>query len=135
MEKTKHLSKCSECEHFGDGRFPVVNYYVNGELKAEFVGFSDRPNGKAVEHFAHKCEVNTHTLVYDDSCICKDFMSKTWVRPSTCRECICYKHYYDNQKFTCASYPFYEYHCGNDKACPNGKSKSGKQITIFDLIY
>lgn len=134
MEKFKYLNKCSECEHFGDGRFPVVKYYVNGELKSRFIGFSDRPNGKAVEHFAHKCDVNTHTLVYDDSEGCKDFTPKTWKRPATCRECSCHKHYYDNALFTCANYPFNTYHSGADKACPNGKCKSGNQYTIFDFI-
>ena len=94
MDKVKHINTCSECEHFGNGAFPVVKYYVDGEMKSKFIGFSDRPNGEAIEHFAHKCNINIKTLVYDNSNSegCKDFTPKTWERPLTCRDCSCYKH-------------------------------------------
>ena len=134
MEEIKRLNKCSECEHFGNGRFPVVEYFVGGELKSKFIGFSDRPNGKAIEHYAHKCDVNTNTLVYDVSNGCKYFTPKTWERPLICRDCSCFKNYYDNNLFTCADYPFYTYHSNSDKACPNGKCESDKQYTLFDFI-
>ena len=91
MDKVKYINTCSECEHFGNGAFPVVKYYVDGELKSEFVGFSDRPNGKVAEHFAHKCDVNANTLVYDDSCGCRYFTPKTWGRPLLCEDCSCFK--------------------------------------------
>ena len=135
MDKVKHINTCSECEHFGNGAFPVVKYYVDGEMKSKFMGFSDRPNGKAIEHFAHKCNVNTHTLVYDNSEGCKDFTPKTWKRPLTCRDCSCFKHYYDDYSFfTCENFPFNGYHKNNDKACPNGKMQKDKTYTIFDFI-
>lgn len=134
MEGIKHLNKCSECEHFGSGRFPVVEYFVGGELKSKFIGFSDRPNGKAVEHYSHRCNVNNNVLCYDDSDACVHFEPKKWERPLLCRDCSCFKNYYDNDLFTCADFPFFKYHSNADKACPNGKCENGTQYTLFDFI-
>lgn len=132
----KKLNKCSECEYFGDGRFPVVRYFVGGELKSKFIGFSDRPNGEVVEKFAHRCDIDDKNkiLVYDDSIGCPDFTPKTWERPKICRECSRFKHNYEDGQFTCSGYPFSAYHKGSDRACPNGKCKSGKQYTLFDFL-
>lgn len=135
MDKVKRINTCSECEHFGNGAFPVFKYYVDGEMKSKFMGFSDRPNGKAIEHFARKCNINRNVLIYDNSEACKDFSPKTWEKPLTCRDCSCFKHYYDDYSFfTCADFPFNSYHKNNDKACPNGKMKKDKTFTIFDFI-
>lgn len=127
------MNRCADCEHFGNGAFPVVKYYVDGELKSEFVGFSDRPNGEAVECFAHKCEMKTNVICYENSQACKEFTPKTWERPTLCRECSQFKQYYDSGKFQCAGYPFYKLHSNSDKACPNGKERS-KQYTLMDFI-
>ena len=135
MDKSKQIKTCSECEHFGNGRFPVVKYFYGGGLNSKFVGFSDRPNGNAVERFSHLCEINPKILVYDDTTCCKDFTPKTWERPLTCRDCSCYKQYYDDFSFfTCSNFPFYKYHKNDDKACPNGKMQKDKTFTIFDFI-
>ena len=31
------MNRCAECEHFGNGKFPVVKYDVDGELKSDFI--------------------------------------------------------------------------------------------------
>lgn len=40
MEKCKRLNKCAECEHFGDGRYPVVRYFVEGRFEKRMPGKS-----------------------------------------------------------------------------------------------
>lgn len=135
MGKIEQIKTCSQCEHFGDGRFPVVNYFFDGELKSEFIGFSDRLNGAVCEHFSHKCEIHQNILVYDDSHCCKDFTPKTWERPLTCSDCSCCKQYYnDFSFFTCSNFPFYKYHKNDNKACPNGKARKQTNYTLFDLL-
>ena len=61
---------CGECEYFGDGKYPVVKYFVDGELKSVFVGFSDRPNGEACCFFAHKCDLKNNIVTYENSQSC-----------------------------------------------------------------
>lgn len=122
------MNRCADCEHFGNGRFPVVKYNGDG-----FIGYSDRPNGDVVECFAHKCELKTNVICYENSRACKEFTPKTWERPTLCRECSQSKKYYDNGKFQCTGYPFYKFHSNSDKACPNGKERS-KQYTLMDFI-
>ena len=130
----KEKRTCSECEYFGNGRFPVVKYFADGELNSKFVGFSDSPNGKAVKHYSHKCNVLPNVLCYDNSPACNRFEQKKWQRPTYCRDCSCFKNYYDNGTFTCADFPFFAYHTNSDNACLNGKCADDKQYSIFDFI-
>lgn len=125
---------CADCEHFGNGRYPVVKYFSDGELRSKFIGFSDRANGEVTEHFAHKCNAVNNILCYDDSMACVHFEPRKWERPLHCRDCSCFKQFYDKNLFTCANYPFNAYHRGSDKACPNGKSDSEKQYTLSDFL-
>ena len=122
---------CGECEYFGDGKYPVVKYFVDGELKSVFVGFSDRPHGEACCFFAHKCDLKNNIVTYENSQSCKDFVPKTWKRPETCAECSRYKHHFDNG-FSCSGHPVVKVRKGSDKACPNGKCKGGEQYSLFD---
>ena len=121
------MNRCSDCEYFGNGKFPVVKYNDG------FIGYSDRPNGESVDCFAHKCEVKNNVICYENSQACKEFIPKKWETPTLCRECSQFKQYYDSGKFQCAGYPFYKLHSNSDKACPNGKERS-KQYTLMDFI-
>lgn len=50
MDHEKIPSLCASCQFCGDTAFPSVQYFVSGELKAQLVGFSDRPNSAPVEY-------------------------------------------------------------------------------------
>ena len=133
---TSEIKKCGNCEYLGDCAFPVVRYYVGGELKSKFVGYSDRPNGGVVEQPSRHCNhVNMKkTLVYEKSEACRDFKPKEWVRPNYCGQC---DRRINRQigEFHCDGYPFYAIRSNNDVACINGKTYNNKitQLTIFDI--
>lgn len=134
MGDVKNIKHCQECEHLGDGRFPVVEHFVGGELESRLVGYSDRPNGGVVENFARKCELKTKIIVYNESIACKDFKQKTWTRPNNCRDCTRKTLFFADGTFHCSGYPFFKFHRNADAACQNGKSDDKKQYTLFDFI-
>lgn len=132
----KQPTPCATCQHLGDAQFPSVRYYVDGELKSELIGFSDRPNGEPVEFPARHCNHEKRkgkVSVYEASdhpCQCIYYEERKWVRPGTCGECQLHTSY-TNGQIACSGHPFTGKHERDEPACPNGKVEINAQLTLF----
>lgn len=128
----KQQSLCATCEYLGNAVFPAVNR-MDG---CTFVGYSDRPNGEPVAIPARRCEHEKmqKTLVYEQLTYqfpCSYYKEREWTRPEKCGDCDLRVNFYEDGTFTCSGYAFTKHFCASDPPCVNGKSRYGKQISLF----